>query len=138
MSSEESEDNLPIHENYACNVAILAHSIHYLRRICETLFVHRFSSATFAVRHIPKVRWKISFVNFFTSFIFLVLSLLRFLHCLDGLRYQPPWLPSSFWPTSFCCIFIFCYRWTRCFEEKSKIFNINHIFSYHENYKGSF
>ena len=56
MSSEESEDNLPIHENYACNVAILAHSIHYLRRICETLFVHRFSSATFAVRHIPKVR----------------------------------------------------------------------------------
>ena len=48
-------EDIAFSQEYACHAAMLAHTLHYSRRIFEVLFVHRFSSATFAVRHIPKV-----------------------------------------------------------------------------------
>jgi len=50
----QERNTTPFHEEYACHAAMVAHTIHYLRRIIEVLFVHKFSTATFAVRHIPK------------------------------------------------------------------------------------
>ena len=47
-------NKLPFNQEYASHAAMVAHSVHYCRRLFEVFFVHRFSSATLAVRHIPK------------------------------------------------------------------------------------
>ncbi|CAG5110016.1 Oidioi.mRNA.OKI2018_I69.chr2.g4469.t1.cds [Oikopleura dioica] len=42
-------------DDFACLAAMIAHTFHYLRRILEVCFLHKFSGSTFAVRNIPKI-----------------------------------------------------------------------------------
>ena len=60
----ESQENVPFTHEYASHFAMIAHTIHYGRRLIEVAFVHRFSSATLAVRHIPKYCFFYGYVQF--------------------------------------------------------------------------
>ena len=42
----DNPNDIPYHEEYACHAAMVAHTIHYLRRIVEVLFVHRFRQSS--------------------------------------------------------------------------------------------
>ncbi|CBY40958.1 unnamed protein product, partial [Oikopleura dioica] len=42
-------------DDFACVAAMIAHTFHYLRRIMEVCFLHKFSGSTYAVRNIPKI-----------------------------------------------------------------------------------
>ena len=50
----KDQENLPFAHEYASHAAMIAHTLHYARRLFEVVFVHKFSTATLAVRHIPK------------------------------------------------------------------------------------
>lgn len=50
----QHENDVPFTHEFASHFAMIAHTIHYGRRLFEVAFVHKFSSATLAVRHIPK------------------------------------------------------------------------------------
>jgi len=50
----EHDNDVPFTHEFASHFAMIAHTIHYGRRLFEVAFVHKFSSATLAVRHIPK------------------------------------------------------------------------------------
>ena len=41
---------------YHCRLACMCHSLHYIKRLAETIFIHRFSHGTMALKTIAKVR----------------------------------------------------------------------------------